>query len=77
MRDRYSAWRSAVLAALRRSSPFAREITVILLVKAVLLSLLLHVLSDGAKPGRLAVQERTAQQLLGLSASLGSQTDER
>ncbi|MDO8778230.1 MAG: hypothetical protein Q7K57_57830 [Burkholderiaceae bacterium] len=70
------AWRG-LLAALRRSSPLAREIAVVLLVKMVLLSLLLHALSSGPKPGRARAQERTAQQLLGLPASLGRPVDER
>jgi hypothetical protein len=70
------AWRG-LLAALRRSSPLAREIAAILLVKTVLLSLLLHALSSGPKPGRALAQERTGQQLLGLPASLGRPVDER
>jgi len=69
-------WRG-LLAALRRSSPLAREIAVVLLVKTVLLGLLLHALSSGPKPGRALAQQRTAQQLLGPSTSLGRPVDER
>jgi hypothetical protein len=66
----------AVLAALRRGSPLAREIAVILLVKTVLLGLLFHALSSGPKPSAALAQERTAQQLLGLSARLGRPVNE-
>jgi hypothetical protein len=69
-------WRR-LLAALRRSSPLAREITLILLVKTALLYLLFQALSHGPKPGRSVAQERTAQQLLGAPARLKENADER
>ncbi len=69
-------WRG-LLAALRRSSPLAREIAGVLLVKTVLLSLLFHGLSRGPAPDRPAALDRTAQQLLGLPVGPGENTDGR
>jgi hypothetical protein len=58
----------ALRSALGRSSPFAREIALVLLVKTLLLVLLLRALSHGPAPSRPVAQQRAAQQLLGVAA---------
>ena len=55
----------ALRSVLGRSSPFAREIALVLVVKTVVLVLLLRALSPGPVPSRPVAQQRAAQQLLG------------
>jgi hypothetical protein len=56
-----------LLSALRRSSRFAREIALVLILKAVVLTLLFQALSHGPRPSRPLAQQRAAQRLLGVS----------
>jgi hypothetical protein len=66
-----------LLSALRRSSRFAREIALILILKAVVLGLLFQMFSRGPKPSRPLAQQRAAQQLLGLAPMPAEQSHGR
>lgn len=59
-----SGFARALRAALRRTSPFAREIALVLVIKTVLLALLLRAFMPQPAPSR-----PLAQQLLGLAPS--------
>jgi len=74
MMDGWRSW----LWALRRSTPLAREIAAILVIKTLLLTWLMHSLARPPAPGGPEKQNRAAQHLLGVQLpSSGNKNEHR